>query len=140
MTPAESITRARTQLLMLHPFFGSLALRLRVVETRAVPTAGVAESITVNGTILAYNPDFIAKLSPQETMAVVAHEVLHCAFKHIFRLADREPMRWNIAADLAINPLIQDQGMRLPQGALLDDKYRDMEAETIYARLPEDPK
>lgn len=123
------LTKARTALLLDHPWFGSLALRLRIEEKAGLGT------MATDGTHLIYDPAFVEKLTPGELQGVIAHEVLHCALLHVFRVGARNKMLWNIAADLAINPIIIDAGMSLPPGCLLDRQYQNMSAEEIYARI-----
>ena len=53
----QRITRARAALVMEHPFFGSLALRLRL---KADPACA---DMWTDGKTLAYNPIFAAALS-----------------------------------------------------------------------------
>lgn len=126
------LTKARTGLLLDQPWFGSLALRLRL---EAQPGIGTAAT---DGTHLIYDPDFIDKLTPAELQGVLAHEVLHCALLHVFRVGARNKLVWNVAADLAINPIIVDAGMQLPAGCLLDRTFAGLSAEEIYARILKD--
>lgn len=130
---ARRMTKARTALLLDHPWFGSLALKLRL---EARPGLG---TMATDGTYLVYDPAFVETLSPAELQGCIAHEVLHCALLHPFRLQSRNKVKFNIAADLAINPMIRESGMQLPAGCLDDPQYHGMPAEQIYALLP-DPK
>ena len=50
-------TRARAQLLLKQPFFGTLCLRLTPIETEDIPTAGT------DGKRLLYNPKFFLSLT-----------------------------------------------------------------------------
>jgi predicted metal-dependent peptidase len=125
---ARKLTRARTQLLLSQPFFGTLCLRLKLV-TGAVPT------MATDGRRILYDPAFVNSLQPAELEAVLAHEVLHCALGHHCRRGQRDPRLWNEAADLAINPLLVANGFSLPAGALIDPAFDDLSAEEIYARL-----
>lgn len=113
---AKALSSARSRLVLgkdaACAFFATLALRLEVIPSWDVPTAAV------DGKHLYYNPEFFSKLSAEEAKGVVCHEVLHCAQGHMSRLGHRDPPRGNVAMDLAINPLVCDAGMRLPQGAL----------------------
>lgn len=127
-TLARKLTRARTQLLLNQPFFGTLCLRLKLVEG-AVPT------MATDGHRIVYDPAFASSLQPEELQAVLAHEVLHCALGHHCRRGQRDPRLWNEAADLAINPLLVANGFSLPAGALIDPTYDNLSAEEIYARL-----
>jgi predicted metal-dependent peptidase len=129
------IQKARTRLLLDHPFFGSLLFRLKGRETSSIPT------MATDGVSLLYNPEFVETLSAPELAGVLAHEVMHPALQHHTRRADRNPTRWNMACDYAINPLLVDAGLILPKDVLLDDRFRGMSAERIYNLLmEEEPK
>jgi predicted metal-dependent peptidase len=123
----RKLTRARTQLLLNQPFFGTLCLRLKLAPA-AVPT------MATNGREIIYNPTFVDELTPIELEAVLAHEVLHCALGHHCRRGERDPRLWNEAADLAINPILIGNGFTLPEGALFDPSFDNLSAEEIYAR------
>ena len=124
----RKLTRARTQLLLNQPFFGTLCLRLKLV-------AGELPTMATDGRRIVYDPAFVDELTPAELEAVLAHEVLHCALGHHCRRGARDPRVWNEAADLAINPILIGNGFTLPAGALLDDTFNNLSAEEIYARL-----
>lgn len=121
------LTRARTQLLLSQPFFGTLCLRLKLV-------VGSLPTMATDGRRIVYNPAFVESLAPKELEAVLAHEVMHCALGHHCRRGEREPQLWNEAADLAINPLLVANGFTLPEGALLDPAFDNLSVEEIYAR------
>jgi predicted metal-dependent peptidase len=129
---AVRIQKARTTLLLDHPFFGTLLFRLKGRETRSV------ETMATDGVSLFYNPDFVATLPAAELCGVLAHEVLHPALQHHVRRGNRSPVRWNKACDFAINPLVVDAGLSLPKGILLEDRFRGMSAERIYNLLAEE--
>ena len=57
---------------------------------------------------------------------------MHPALHHHVRRSGRDPRRWNEACDYAINPLLLDAGLRLPDGILVDPRFRGMSAEQIY--------
>jgi len=58
--------------------------------------------------------------------------------KHHYRRDDRDGLRWNMATDYAINPLVLADGFKLPSFALNDAKYADMSAERIYSVIPDE--
>jgi predicted metal-dependent peptidase len=60
---------------------------------------------------------------------------MHPALHHHVRRSGRDPKRWNMACDFAINPLLVDAGINLPEGVLLDNRFRGMSAEQIYNLL-----
>jgi predicted metal-dependent peptidase len=82
---ARRVTAARTALILDEPFFGQLALKLRLVEDPTCPTAWT------DGVRLGYNPSFVASLSQAELLAVVVHEVLHVTNGHPWRREGRPP-------------------------------------------------
>lgn len=123
------IQKARTTLLLDHPFFGSLLFRLKGCESRAIKT------MATDGILLYYNPDFVETLNGATLCGVLAHEVLHPALHHHARRSGRDPRRWNEACDYAINPLLLDAGLHLPDGVLVDNRFRQMSAEQIYNQL-----
>lgn len=125
---AQKLTRARTQLLLGHPFFGALCLRLKLFPA-AIST------MATDGQHLAYGPKFVASLTPAELEGVLAHEVMHCALAHHCRRGSRDLKLWNQAADYAINYLLVANGFTLPSGALLDSAFDNLSAEEIYGRL-----
>lgn len=126
------ILRARTALLLDHPFFGALLFRLKGIETSSV------ETMATDGVSLFFNGEFVATLAAAEVVGVLAHEVLHPALQHHLRRRDRNPERWNRACDFAINPLVVDAGLILPKDALLENRFRGMSAEQIYNLLDEE--
>lgn len=128
----ERMRAARTELVLGQPFFGVLALSVELVASEAIPT------LATGGTRILYNPAFVESLSHDEVVGVMAHEVLHCANGHPWRRDTREPLRWNIACDLAINPLVLSAGLRLPKGVLRGtSEMAGKSAEWIYDRLPQ---
>jgi predicted metal-dependent peptidase len=87
---------------------------------------------------------------------VLAHEVLHPALLHPFRLGDRDLKIANVAADYAINNFLDNYNNQavaigqvapfpwptLPNGfpdVLLDHSYDGMSFEEIYAKLSQEP-
>jgi len=133
----DKILKARTQLLIEQPFFGTLALKLRLInDDESCDTAAT------DGKRLVYNSSFVDKLTAQELRGLIAHEVMHCVFNHMTRRQDRDPDRWNVACDYAINEHLIKTGFILPHGGCIDHRgdYTGMTAEAIYNMLPEDTK
>ena len=129
-TPSSlRIQKARTSLILDHPFFGSLLFRLKGRECLSIPT------MATDGVSLFYNPDFVETLNAATLAGTLAHEVMHPALHHHVRRSGRDPKRWNVACDFAINPLLVDAGLSLPDGVLIDDRFRGLSAEQIYNLL-----
>jgi predicted metal-dependent peptidase len=140
---ARALGAARVKLILgrdaKSAFFATLALRLT-----AGPAWDVA-TVATDGRALRYSPSFVTGLSPDELVGVLAHEVMHCALAHPSRRADRDLEKWNVACDLAINPLLVAAGVRLPSSRLMPGEggYAGLEpglsAEQYYGTLPADP-
>jgi len=133
MSAEGALVKARSQLLMDQPFFGTLAIRLRPVQREDIKTAAT------DGIHLYYDPAYILKLDPMQLRGLLAHEVLHCVFNHQTRRQERDHQLWNIACDYAINDHLIESGFILPKGALLDPAYKGMGAEEIYNLINKEP-
>ena len=94
-------------------FFATLVLRL------AAEPAWDLDTVATDGRVLRYFPPFVAGLSPDELAGVLAHEAMHCALAHPARRGDRDLAKWNVACDLAVNPLLVGAGVVLPAGRLM---------------------
>lgn len=125
------VTRARSWLVREHPFFGSLAMRLRIVER----DASEVDTMATDGRFLFYCQRFIDSITEAVLLFVVAHEVLHCALGHHVRRGNRDLYRWNQACDYVVNWLLKKAGFAVPEGAFLDPAYDGMNAEQVYRVL-----
>lgn len=123
------ITKARSSLVISQPFFGTLALHLKVQEDETI------ETMATDGVNLIYAPAFLDTITHEELKGVIVHEVLHCAYRHPTRRKNREMQLWNEACDYVINMDVLAAGFQLPADRLLDIQYKGMSAEEIYARL-----
>lgn len=132
LEPRAKLVKARAGLILDHPFFGALSLRLTLQEDPSCDTAWT------DSQTLGYNPAFIDGLSLEETKGLWAHEVMHVACAHHARRQERELHKWNVAGDHAINRILTAVGFRLPSGGL-PGWHDDSAAETIYSRLPDPP-
>lgn len=113
-----------------HPFFGTLALFADFRVTDDVATAAT------DGKVLWFNPAFVEQQDPSSLCGLVAHELLHAALQHGLRRREREPERWNIAADIVVNGMVrQDTTYKLPQGGVEDAKLAHLSVEEIYEQL-----
>lgn len=125
------LAAARTRLILDKPFLGALVLRLPMVA--ADPKW--CQTTATDARSFYYNPAYIDALSLEQTQFVLAHEALHCALSHFARRQHRVKLRWDVACDLAINPLLVKDGLEPPPGALVLDSFEGMTAEEIYPCL-----
>jgi len=125
---ATKLERAKTQLVIYHPFFATLLLRGELI-----PNATVTQTACVNARgQLFYNPAFVESLSVSQLTGLLAHEVLHKACLHVQRLGHRDLKRWNIATDWWINETLIKEGFTLPDGALRYQGAEALSADELY--------
>jgi len=127
------LSAARTRLILDRPFLGALVLRMpmKAADPKWCQTIGT------DARAFYYNPAYIDGLSLEQTQFALAHEALHCALSHFARRAHRNPRRWDVACDLAINPILIREGMTAVPGALYNIGYEGMMAEEIYPLVKE---
>ena len=130
----EDITVARVSLLMKHPFFGSLATRLRIKEG-----GEWCNTAATDGVYIYFNRDFFQKLSIDNIKFVIGHEILHNVFDHFGRLNNRNRNIFNYAADFCVNYHLVGEKIgdhNVPEyPPLLDSRFDNMCAEEIYDLL-----
>ena len=135
MNTVNSVKRrlvaARATLVLDHPFFGALALRMDIQEE----TRGRTSTMATDGRSVFYQKEYVEGCSDQELVGLLAHEVMHPAMQHHTRRGDRDPGLWNEAADYSINPILTEAGFVLPGAPLLNREYCGMSAEQIYEAL-----
>jgi len=131
----KRLSKAKTNLILGHPFIGSIALNMPMELSDEVPTAAT------NGKRVLYNPEFIADLTDEQLTFLVAHECMHPMLEHNYRRGERDPVKWNKAADYVINKLLVDEGIgKFIEGGCLDDNIYNNGGGTsdgIYSLLPD---
>ena len=91
------------------PFFLPMGAEIEFRISRMLPTAWITED-----GFCYFNPDFLATLDDDEVQGLIAHELSHLIMMHGPRRGDRDPFRWNVAGDRAINAILFDAGIQLP--------------------------
>jgi predicted metal-dependent peptidase len=129
------LAKAKTALILEHPFVGTIALSMPFEFDESIKTAAT------NGKRIKFNPEFVDSLTDEEVKFLVAHECFHPMLEHNFRRGDRQHKKWNVAADYVINKLLTDESIgRMPKVGLLDDNIYNAghgTSEGIYNILPE---
>ena len=134
ISAADKMIRARANLIMLHPFFGTLALRLKVVPEKGIKGA------RTDGTTLRYDPEYVEGLTTEQCVGLVAGTVMHPAMLHHTRRNGRDLDKWNKACDLAIADILTSAKLTMPEDMQSGGQYAGMSAEHIYQLLPDQPK
>jgi predicted metal-dependent peptidase len=118
----QRLVKARTSLVLEHPFIGMIALNMPQVldDTINPPTA------CTNGKQVRYHPEFVKSLTDEELKFLVAHECMHPMLEHPFRRGGRDPKTWNKAGDYVINQHLTDDNIgKMPESGLLNKSLFD---------------
>jgi len=130
-----ALIRARTALVLDKPFLGALTLRLPMIAA----DPDWCRTTATDARSFYYNPNYISGLTAPQVQFVLAHEALHCALTHFARRLQRSQLRWDIACDQAINPLLMRDGLHPPPGWLVIESFLGMTAEEIYPYIEDNP-
>jgi predicted metal-dependent peptidase len=133
---ADKLRKARTQMVLDHPFFGFLSCYL---EPKEQPET---ETLSTDGRHLLFNPEFVKKSSMDELRFVIAHVVQHLALDHCGRRNGRDEKVWDLASDFAANQMLVSYGIKPPPSlpVAYDPAYAKKSAEEIYDALYCDSK
>jgi predicted metal-dependent peptidase len=130
-----TLDRAKVSIVTQHPFFASILMKRQLIEDNTIPTAAVDQ----RGQIY-YNKEFVEKLSVDELVFLLCHEVGHVIGQHSSRVGTRNRKKWNIAGDAWINDMLKAAGIgQFITGGVDMPGSKDTTVDEIYNKLPDDP-
>lgn len=146
------VTEGISALLVQQPFFASLVLDLmEIEEAKHLPDGSQLSTCATNGKMLWINPEKFGKLTVQERVGMLAHEVMHVILQHAARkhsylqlgfgpdLKVFSTKKFDNAADYIINAHLTAQGFKLPLGSLQNSQVTgDDIIDEVYLKLPDD--
>ncbi|MBR0414638.1 MAG: hypothetical protein IJI67_06180 [Clostridia bacterium] len=139
----KKLLYSRMRILNNNGFYGLLLMHMVFSLDEKTPTA------CTNGMRIAFNPDFLDRLSDKELDYILMHEILHVVLQHCFRTGERKSEKFNIACDIVVNSNIllsndmdlgsitikgEGPGMHLAPNGKEGYEYT---VEQLYALLPE---
>lgn len=127
----EQLAQDLQQLLVKWPFIGSVIMRMELVPVRD----DRLQTAATNGDCIFVDIDFYAKLTKEQRLFVLAHEVWHCVMLHIARTGKRNRKLFNIAIDLEIHFTLLDEKMSEPFVLPHEPSWAKLPAEEIYEEL-----
>ena len=133
------IEKIKTKTLIKYPNFATIIANMDFIKSynctsNGHPTAGT------DGKNFVYHPEFMDKLTEEEQIFILAHEVSHIALDHINRGEGKDSETWNFATDAVINDFLKDDGLTLVNGGVDMEGARKYDAETLYNKLIEEKK
>lgn len=126
----DRVSGSRLRLRARSAFFATLLLHADVTPSRRVKLAAT------DGVRVYLHPEEWGGLDKGERDAALLHAVLHAALSHVPRRLHRDKQRWNRAADIIVNGLVESAGLPLPPAAPRDAHLERLSAEEAYAAIP----
>lgn len=112
---AEKIlSYCRQTMLSRQPFVGTVAMSLNIKPVRD----NRLNTAATDGTNIYFDIDFLSRLSNDERIFVLAHEVWHNVLCHSLRLESRDRKLFNIATDVEVNEILRADGFILTNDCL----------------------
>jgi len=160
MITSKPLRKGLTQLCMMQPFWGTLALHMEfVVKPDDWEGWQQTPTLATDGKRIYYNKKFCDSLSTGLCAFVIAHEVSHPFLHHLDRCFKTNPKDqrtwgrtkdgktwhfhpqvWNAAGDYVINLMLKESGFQLWPKCLIDVQYKSMTTEQVYnAIMPKNP-
>ena len=128
----NKISQAKAKLLVDYPYFGTLASKLELVLNDDI------QAFKSDGKKLEYSLDFLQTAELSELEFVLANGAMHSVLAHDMRKNNRSGWLWQMATDIAINDMLIENGLSMPQDAQYRVRFKGMYAEEIYAELKDD--
>ncbi len=129
----EQLAQDRQQLLLRWPFVGGIIMRMELISVRD----DRLDTACTDGDNIFVDINFYSKLTKDERLFVLAHEVWHSILLHFARRQDRDRELFNIATDLEIQFTLMEEKMHEPFVLPHDSKWSGLSAEEIYENLPD---
>lgn len=104
----------------------------------------ISEVLLTDGGSIKVNAEKFASLNENDQIAAIAHELLHVSLLHVQRQKEgtHEDKRWHTAADIVTNgflrPMLEEVGLDLPEGSVVEPSLENYSVEEVYDRLPAD--
>jgi len=133
------LAEARKTLLNRFPFVGSIAMSLDLVPVRDCRIATIA----TDGKNIFCDIDFLSTLSNDDKIFILAHEIYHCVMLHLLRRDNRDHDKFNLATDMEVNNILQQDGLSVPRDAVTSAKHNfpdGLSAEEYYDMLLQNEK
>lgn len=113
------LANARKTVLDRFPFVGTVAMGLDLVPVRDTEVTTMA----TDSAAIYCDIDFLSRLSNDDKVFILAHEVYHNVMLHPLRRGGRDRELFNIADDMEVNDILRADGLSVPKDAVLPDKF-----------------
>lgn len=128
----KRIEQIKASLLIEQPYFGSVASAQKSKLNEDIKT------FLSTPVYFEYNDDYIECLSDEELSFILTNSAMHQALGYDARKEGRLQWLWTMAQDYAINSLLVNNGLELPDGLLYDERFDMLSCEAVYKILEDE--
>ena len=128
----NKLALAKAKLMVEAPYFGIMSSYIELVESQN------CESFLSNANRLEVNSDYLESLSLEEAKFILSNAAMHRVLDHERRQDSKMTWLWQLASDYAINAMLVENGMHLPDKVHYDKRFSGKYAEEIYAILKDE--
>lgn len=135
----DLIYDTKRKMLSKYPRFGSEIAVANIEFKDDLPYHTAA----TDGKNVYVDPNYFASLSENDRLFLIAHEIMHIKFMHMYRLVDKDGKKrnmylWNVATDAIINANLERDGFTIQKGAVNMPEALNYSAEEFYQKLLEE--
>ena len=135
----DKIYDVKRKMLVKYPRFGSEIAVANIEFRDNLPFHTAA----TDGKNIYVDPNYFERLNEDDRLFIIAHEIMHIKFMHMYRLIDkdgkkRDPELWNIATDAIINANLERDGFTIIAGDVNMPEALNYSAEEFYQILLEE--
>lgn len=135
-TNIDMIYDVKRKMLAKYPRFGSEIAVANIEFKDNLPFHTAA----TDGKNIYVDPNYFESLGENDRLFIIAHEIMHIKFMHMYRLKDKEgkkrdPELWNIATDAIINANLERDGFTIKEGYVNMPEALNYSAEEFYQIL-----
>lgn len=92
----KRLVAARKVILLKSPFFGTLIMQIKFA-------LGPCETACTDMRRIIWDPSFVARLTDEQIVFVMLHEIMHCCLNHCQRGRGKNHYFYNVATDIVVN-------------------------------------
>ena len=135
----DLIYDTKRKMLSKYPRFGSEIAVANIEFKDDLPYHTAA----TDGKNVYVDPNYFASLSENDRLFLIAHEIMHIKFMHMYRLVDKDGKKrnmylWNVATDAIINANLERDGFTIKEGYVNMPEALNYSAEEFYQKLLEE--
>ncbi len=125
----KNLEKAKTKLMLEHPFFGEIASSLEIKNNTSIA------AVNFKGDTLEINYEYLEVLTLDEIATILANAAMKQLLFHQERSFNKIKYLWDIASDFAINELLAKNGFSIPPLLNYNSRFERLSAEEIYTIL-----